>query len=327
MSGFIDLWPGQASAYAGELDLLILAFTVLIVLLSAPVFILITVFAFKYRRGKAADRTHPKNRSVGMETSWALIPFVLMLGFYAWATVLFIGQQTAPADALEIDVVAKQWMWKYQHPGGQREINDLHVPVDRNVKLVMASQDVIHSLYIPALRVKQDVVPGRYTSLWFKADKPGTYRLACAEFCGAEHSEMGGSFIVLSEADYAGWLDRAKTDLSLAAEGAALFRERGCSGCHGPAATVHAPPMEGLFGSPVPLEDGSTVTADEQYIRDSILLPQSQIAAGYPHIMPTFENVLDEGEVLKLVAYIKSLANETPPADGGSDIGEQGDSR
>jgi cytochrome c oxidase subunit 2 len=310
----IDLWPANASAYADQVDLLLTAFTVLIVALSAPVFILMAVFALKYRRGRPADRRHPIDNSVGVETSWALIPFVLLLGFYVWATWLFVDLHRNPADALQIDVVAKQWMWKFQHPGGQREINTLHVPTGEPVVLTMASEDVIHSLYIPALRIKQDVVPGRYTTLHFTADRPGSWRLECAEFCGTDHSVMGGTFIAMTPEDYADWLSTASTDATLAAAGAEIFRARGCSGCHGPSSTVHAPPLAGLYGGPVPLADGSVVTADDQYIRDSILLPQKQIAAGYPAIMPTFANQLSEEDVLKLVAYVKSLADDAPGA-------------
>jgi cytochrome c oxidase subunit 2 len=252
------------------------------------------------------------NRNLWLETSWAVVPFVLILVFYVWATWLYFDLQRTPADALEINVVAKQWMWKFEHPGGQREINELHVPLGQTIKLTLASQDVIHSLFIPALRLKQDVVPGRYTQMWFTADRPGVYRLTCAEFCGTDHSVMGGRFVVMDERDYARWLEESDVDLTLAEAGAALFRSHGCSGCHGASATVHAPSLEGLYGSPVPLEGGEIVTADEQYIRDSILLPQSQIAAGYPRIMPTFRNVLSEDEVLKLVAYIKALRNGEP---------------
>ena len=307
MSDFIALWPGAASAYSHEVDVLIGAFTVLIVSLSAPVFILIVVFATKYRRGKPADRRHATDRNIWLEVSWTLIPFVLLIGFYIWSTDLFIEIHHAPGDALEIDVVAKQWMWKFKHPEGQGEINELHVPSGEAVRLVMASQDVVHSLFVPALRLKQDVVPGRYTAMWFTADRPGTYRLACAEFCGTDHSVMGGSIVVMEPAHYARWLEATDTDQSLAAEGAVLFRQRGCSGCHGHSTMVHAPQLAGLYMRPGPLESGETVIADAQYLRDSILLPQAEIAAGYPAIMPTFANVLDEEEVLKLVAYIRSL--------------------
>ncbi len=194
------LLPAEASAYSHQVDIFALAFLSLVIALSAPVFILITAFAVKYRRGKEANRVHPPQKSAWMEISWAAIPFLCLLGFFAWATALFATRYAPPADALTIDVVVKQWMWKFQHPEGQGEIDELHVPVGRPVKLVMASQDVIHSLYIPSLRLKQDVVPGRYTTMWFTADRPGVFGLACAEFCGTDHSVMGGKFIALDAA-------------------------------------------------------------------------------------------------------------------------------
>ncbi|MEN2976508.1 cytochrome c oxidase subunit II (plasmid) [Tistrella bauzanensis] len=325
-------WAGEASAHAGQVDLLVLGFTLLVAALSLPVFVLMVVFALRYRRGRAANRRHPINRNVWIEVSWAIIPFVLIVVFFVWATSLYVDIYHPPDDAIDIQVEAKQWMWKFQHPGGQREIDELHVPAGQPVRLTMASQDVIHSLYVPALRLKRDVVPGRYVSMWFTADKPGDYVMTCAEFCGTDHSTMGGRLVVMAPADYARWLAETDVDRSLAAQGAALFRRAGCSGCHGAAATVHAPPLAGLYGRPVPLDDGSVVTADDQYIRDSILLPQAQIAAGYPRIMPTFRNILDEAQVLQLVAYIKSLANDPPssqsPADdhpaGGRPPVEQG---
>jgi cytochrome c oxidase subunit 2 len=311
VSGFLSLAPEQASAYGGAVDTLFIAFAALVVLLSAPVFILMLVFAVKYRRGRTVDRTHARNRNVWLEVSWALLPFLLILGFFVWATKLFFDEQRPPPGALQIAVVAKQWMWKFQHPGGQAEIDELHVPTGEPVTLTMASQDVIHSLYVPALRIKQDVLPGRYTRLWFTVDAAGTYPLDCAEFCGTDHSAMTGRLIAMAPADYATWLEDAGTDRSLAAEGEALFRSSGCSGCHGPSSTVHAPNLEGLFGRPVPLASGEVVTADEQYVRDSILLPQAQVAAGYPAIMPTYANLLGEDEVMALVAYIRSLGG--PP--------------
>jgi cytochrome c oxidase subunit 2 len=306
-------WPGTISAHAAGVDRLFVEVVVLVLMLSAPVFILTIVFAFRYRRGKPADRRHAPRRNVWVEVSWAVIPFLLLIAFYVQATEQFADLYRPPAGAMPIDVVAKQWMWKFQHPEGQQEINELHVPAGVPVTLTMASQDVIHSLFIPALRIKQDVVPGRYTHMWFRADRPGSYQLLCAEFCGTDHSLMGGHFIVMTPGDYATWLQRSRVDDTLAAQGAALFRSRGCSGCHGPSSTVHAPPLEGLFGSTVPLQDGRTVIADAQYIRDSILLPQSQIAAGYPPIMPTFQNQLSEDEVLKLVAYVESLGAAKEP--------------
>jgi cytochrome c oxidase subunit 2 len=316
MLAAIPLWPPTASEHAAQIDALIWAFTGFIALLTAPVFVLITAFAIKYRHGKEADRTHASSGSVLIETSWAAIPFVLALGFFGYSTWLFFQVTEAPADALVIDVVAKQWMWKFEHPGGQREIDELHVPAGRPVKLVMISQDVIHSLYLPALRIKQDVLPGRYTTLWFNADRPGGYPLRCAEFCGFDHSVMGGRFVVLSPGDYAAWLQRSGTDGDLASQGAAMFRSFGCSGCHGPASSRRAPPLEGVFGQPVALDDGQVVLADEQYVRDSILYPGRQVAAGYKPIMPTFAGQVSEEQLLRLTAYVKSLAwpaQETRP--------------
>jgi cytochrome c oxidase subunit 2 len=314
MGGFIPLWPEAASAHAGTVDLLVVAFTVVMVLLTAPVFILIVVFAVKYRRGKPANRAHPVNRNVWLEVSWSVVPFLLILGFFIWAAWLYFDLRHPPGDAMEIDVVAKRWMWKFQHPEGQREIDDLHVPAGQAVMLSMTSEDVIHSLFVPALRLKQDVLPGRTTTMWFDANRPGSYTLECAQFCGTDHSRMGGRLIVMTGQDYARWLAGTQDGGSLAAEGKALFRNLGCSGCHGAAATVHAPLLDGLFGRPVPLQDGTVVMADAQYIRDSILQPNAQIAAGYPAIMPTFQNLVDEAQVQQLVAYIKSLGDH--PAEG-----------
>ncbi len=313
MNHLLHFWAGEASSHADSVDALMAAFLVLTVLLAAPVFILMAVFAVKYRRGKTANRKHAVNRNVWVEISWSLIPFVAMLVFYVWSTSLFAALYHPPANALNIDVVAKQWMWKFQHPAGQREIDELHVPAGQPVKLTMASQDVIHSLFVPALRLKQDVVPGRYTTMWFTADAPGRYALVCAQFCGANHSLMGGELVVMSATDYARWLEQSKVDSSLAEQGKALFTSRGCSGCHSPASTVHAPPLEGVYGSTVMLEGGQAVLADEQYLRDSIMLPQRQIVAGYPHIMPTYQNVLGEEDLLKLVAYLKSLRGQDKP--------------
>jgi cytochrome c oxidase subunit 2 len=307
MSRFITLWPDQASAHAGDVDLLVVAFTVLIVLLAAPVAFLIFIFAVKYRRGKNANREHAPNRKVWLEVSWAVLPFVAVLGFYLWSTSLFFDLNRPPPGTLDIYIVAKRWMWKAQHLGGQREIDELHVPIGQAVRLIMSSQDVIHSFYVPALRIKQDVVPGRVTTMWFEADKPGVYWMTCAEFCGTDHSAMGGKFHAMTPDDYAAWLARSGVDRSLSAGGEILFRTYGCSGCHAAGSAVHAPDLAGLFGRPVALASGDTIIADEQYIRDSILLPQKQIAVGYEPIMPTFKNVLSEDELVQLVEYIKSL--------------------
>lgn len=301
------LWPTAASPYAVSVDHLVFAFTALVVVLAGPVFLLTFAFAVKYRRTKDVNRQHAPDRNVWLEVSWAAIPFVLVLAFYTRATFLFVELDRPTPGALTINVTAKQWMWKMQHPGGQREIDELHVPVGETIRLVMTSEDVIHSFYLPALRIKRDVVPGRYSTLSFTADRAGSYRLSCAEFCGADHSLMGGRIEVMEPGAYGRWLEASNVDHSLAQEGAALFRRFGCSGCHGESSTVKAPALGGLYGRPVALDGGGTIVADEQYIRDSILLPGKQVTAGYPNIMPTFANVVGEDDLVRLVAYIKSL--------------------
>lgn len=301
-------WPAQLSAHAAQVDLLLAAFTGFTALLGLPAIVLLVWFAIRYRKGSPADRSRRPRGNPWLEFSWMLGPFVAALGFYVWATWMYLDLNRPPDGALEIHVVAKQWMWKFQHPGGQREIDELHVPTGQPVKLVMISQDVIHSLYFPDLRIKRDVLPDRYTVEWFEAREPGDYRLQCAEFCGTDHASMGGVLHVMRPEAYAAWLELSGTDRSLAAQGEALFRRYGCSGCHGAASKVHAPSLAGVYGSPVPLSDGSVIVADERYVRDSILFPASQVAAGYAPIMPSFRNLLGEDDIVKLVAYIKSLA-------------------
>jgi cytochrome c oxidase subunit 2 len=309
------LWPSlaQASSHAVEVDWMIGGFAVVLIVLTVPVFVLMAWFAIKYRRGSQADRSNRPRGDTGLETLWSLGPFVLSLGFFGWAAWSYMGLAAAPANALEIDVVAKQWMWKFQHPGGQREIDALHVPVGRPVLLRMISQDVIHSLYLPALRIKQDVLPGRYTTLWFRAKETGTFRLTCAEFCGLSHAIMGGSLVIMQPNAYADWLRAQPSEGTLAAQGELLFRRFGCGGCHDAGGTVHAPPLENLSGSPVPLASGGIVVADDRYIRDSILLPNKEVAAGYPAIMPSFQGQIGEGDLIALIAYVKSRKTQNRP--------------
>jgi cytochrome c oxidase subunit 2 len=208
---------------------------------------------------------------------------------------------------MDIYVVAKQWMWKLQHVDGQREIDELHVPVDRDVKLIMTSQDVVHSFYIPAFRIKQDVIPGRYTTLWFHATRPGTYHLFCAEYCGTQHSGMIGSIVVMAPEDYEAWLSGGGGEGSLASTGQKLFQQLGCGSCHRSDTQGRGPNLSGVFGKPVLLEDGRTVTADENYVRESILNPGAKIVAGFKNIMPSFQGVVNEEQLLGLIAYVKSL--------------------
>lgn len=312
MTGGPDViwWPVTASHFAAKVDWLFAALILVGSMLSVPPLVALVYLVAKYRYDRDVDRTHPPRREVWLEAGWTIVPFLLMLGLFTWAARLYYDEENMPAHGLEISVVAKQWMFKFQHPGGQRELDELHVPVNQVVKLTMISQDVIHDVYIPALRIKQDVLPGRTTGLWFKADRVGTYKLNCAEYCGAFHSLMGKRVVVMTQKDYQAWLHQAETDVGLAADGARLFRSLGCSGCHLGKGPVHAPPLAGVYGSPVPLSDGSFVLADGAYIRDSILQPAKQIVAGYSNDMPSFAGRVSEGDLQRLVAYVQSLAME-----------------
>ena len=311
MPGF-PFWPERASAYAGTLDFLFISLLVIAALTTALVVFLLVLFAAKYRHTSTAPRDEPTKKTWRWEVGWTAASLLVFVGLAMWGANLYLKLYNPPAHALQIFVVGKQWMWKAQHPGGQREINELHVPAGQDVRLVMASQDVIHSFYIPALRIKHDVVPGRYETMWFRADKVGRYHLFCAEYCGTDHAHMGGWLTVMEPRDYAGWLRNQGGQMTLAAQGEQLFRHYGCSGCHEPGGTVRAPNLDGVFGSPVPLSDGSVVVADERYVRDSILDPKREVAAGYQPVMPTFAGQVGEDDLAKLVAYIQSLGSGRP---------------
>ena len=309
------LWPAAASNAATNVDYLISAFTAVTLLLTVPIFLAITYFALKYRVGRRADRGHTSDRNVKLELSWMLIPFFLTLTFFAWGAQLFDTAKHPPGNALQIQAIGRQWMWKFQHPGGQGEINDLHVPAGQPVLINMISQDVIHSLYLPAFRVQMETLPGRYTQVWFTANLPGAYRLYCSEYCGTDHSVMDGEIFVMTPRDYEHWLTQAGSSQSLAASGKRLFASYGCSGCHGAAATVRAPMLAALYQRPVPLEGGGTVIADDTYIRDKILNPDHNLIAGYKQVMPSYSGIIPEDELIQLIAYIKT--------DENGDAGEQ----
>ncbi|HEX4739581.1 MAG TPA: cytochrome c oxidase subunit II [Allosphingosinicella sp.] len=312
MQGF-PFWPARAGGgYAMQWDALFIGLLIVAVLTVGLVLFLMILYAARYRHDSKADRSDRTKKSWRFELSWTAASLIVFVALGLWGAHLFVKLYQPPKDALQIFVVGKQWMWKAQHPGGQREIDELHVPAGRDVRLVMASQDVIHSFFIPALRVKHDVVPGRYETLWFRADKPGRYHLFCAEYCGTDHARMGGWIVVMAPRQYAEWLNNNGGQPTLAAQGAILFRRFGCSGCHGPGRAVRAPPLEGVYGGPVPLSDGSVVIADDRYIRDSILMPKAQVAAGYQPIMPSFAGQIGEDDLAKLVAYIQSLGPEKP---------------
>ena len=309
--------PPVASTIAPRVDALFYAVTATTAIVAVAVFVALVYFGIRYRAGSPVHRHEDmpeaqRRARVRIELAWTLIPLLLFLTAFAWAARLYVERSAAPPGALEVAVVARQWMWKFEHAGGQREIDELHVPRGESVKLTMTSQDVIHSFFVPAFRIKQDVLPGRYTDAWFTATKTGRYHLFCAEYCGTDHARMGsGDVIVLEPVEFQRWLDAQGSTQDAATRGANVFRESGCSGCHGASATVHAPDLAGIYGKPVPLSNGSMVLADERYLRDSILLPHKEVAAGYEPIMPSFAGRISEEDLFDLVAYIRSLAHAT----------------
>ncbi len=324
--------PDSASTVSGRVDSLFLVLVLLALLFAVPVAGLIIYFAVKYRRGTDVDRTNAPNENLKLETTWIVIPLILSMGIFSWGARLYFDLYTVPKDGMDIYVLGRQWMWEFKYPTGQRELNVLHVPVGRNVRLTMISEDVIHSFYVPAFRVKHDVLPGRYTVAWFQATKPGTYHLFCAEYCGTEHSGMIGSVVAMDLKDYQTWLDQNRTasggviaentssstqatpPQTMAQAGALTFQHLGCAACHHPSGDGAGPSLVGVYGKPVQLIYGQTVLADTNYIRDSIIDPNAQIAAGgYDPIMPTYAEQISEDDLVKLVEYIKSLGTETRP--------------
>jgi cytochrome c oxidase subunit 2 len=302
------LFPERASTIAGSVDAVYFVLVAITVFFSVLIFGLVFYFAIKYRRRRPDEIPAPIHGSLRLELFWSIAPGIIALALFGWGTAIYFRNAAPPPGAMEIYVVGKQWMWKLQHPEGQREINELHVPVGRPVKLIMATEDVIHSFYIPAFRVKMDVVPGRYTTLWFQPTKPGEYHLFCAEYCGNQHSAMKGSVYVMDPVDYENWLGGAATGESMAQAGEALFQRLGCYTCHRADAPGRGPVLAGLFGGKVLLETGETVVADEAYLRESILRPAAKVVAGYRTQMPTFQGQVTEEQLLQLIAYIKSLA-------------------
>jgi cytochrome c oxidase subunit 2 len=318
MRDWMAFRPEPASSIAGSVDAFFFFLVGLSLSFVALIGVLELVFALRYRRQSEDEVPLPIRPSVRLEVLWIAVPFALSMVIFGWGASLYYAMQRAPEDALEIYVTGKQWMWKLQHSTGRQEINELHVPLGRKVKLIMTSEDVIHDFFVPAFRVKNDVLPGRYTTLWFEATRPGRYRLFCAEYCGTDHSRMGGWVHVLEPADYQAWLGGGPAEGSLSAAGQQLFEQFACHTCHRADAQGRGPVLDGLYGSTVHLADGRRVTADENYIRESILVPQARIVAGYqaPVLMPSFQGQLSEAQLVQLLAYVKSLARDPEPAGG-----------
>ena len=314
----IPLFPPTAAEGAHQIDLLYFFISAVTIVMTLLIFLAIVYFAYRYRRSVNPRPTQIEG-STKLELTWSIIPFIVMLVMFGWGADLYYKAQNPPKDAMEIFVTGKQWMWKIQYPNGGREIDELHVPVGQPVKLTMASEDVIHSFSIPAFRVRHDVVPGHYDSLWFTATKPGRYHLFCTEFCGNQHANMVGWVDVLDQRAYANWASGGGAQGTLAEQGEQQFQQQGCSTCHLLDQQGRCPNLRGLYNKPVQLANGETVIADDAYIRESILNPNAKIVAGFePNVMPNFNGQLSEQSVIALIAYVKSLSPTTPASQQGS---------
>ena len=308
------LFPEAASTMATRVDALYFFLLAIAVFFSVLIAGLIVYYAIRYHRRSPDQVGAQIHGGMVLEIGWTVIPFLITMVIFVWGASVYYAMARPPDETLNVYVVGKQWMWKFQHLDGQREIDELHVPVGRAVKLIMTSEDVIHDVFVPAFRVKADVLPGRYTHIWFQATKPGRYHLFCAEYCGTRHSGMIGEVVVMEPSEYQTWLSGGTSEGSLASAGAKLFQDLACNTCHRPDAQGRGPVLDGLFGKTVQLQNGNTVTVDEAYVRESILHPTAQVASGFQPIMPTFQGLVTEEQLLELVEYVKSLKQDTPNA-------------
>ena len=307
MSKDFQLHPDTASTFAWQVDYLYFLLIALSVVFTVGVFAVLIIFSVKYRRRSDDERPRPIHGSTALELAWSIIPLFMAIGVFTLGAEIYFRMYRPPADAIDIFVVGKQWMWKIQHPDGMREINELHIPVNQPVKLTMTSEDVIHAFSVPAFRTKRDVVPGRYTTMWFEATETGEFHLFCAEYCGTQHSTMIGRVVVMEAVEYQQWLGGGVSGESMVDAGARQFEQLGCSTCHKAESGGRGPTLVGVFGEPVRLATGEIITVDEAYVRESILAPSTKIVNGYQPIMPTFQGQISEETLMQLLTYIKSL--------------------
>ena len=319
MQSQLPLYPPEASNFAPHVDGLMIFVTSVCVFFAAAITFAIIYFFFKYHR-KAPDAVGvPIHGDSRLEAAWIIVPLIIAMVMFSWGAVIYVDYRHTPSDTLDIYVVGKQWMWKVQQPNGLKEINELHVPVGRNIRLTLASEDVIHDFFVPAFRVKMDVIPGNnhYNTMWFRPTKAGRYHFFCSQYCGTNHALMGGWVIVMEPTEYAAWLSGSGAgEANPVTAGEKLFLEKACATCHVANGSGRAPSLNGLYDAKVLLADGTTVTADEAYIRESILQPNAKIVAGYQPLMPTFQGQLTEEQIIALTAYIKSLKSQPVPAKG-----------
>jgi cytochrome c oxidase subunit II len=304
--------PEQASSIARSVDQLYFFLTAVTLFFTALIFSVIFYFMIKYRRRSPDERPKAIEGSFPLEVLWTAIPTLIVAVIFVWSSTLYFRNAEPPKGSMEIFVTGKQWMWKVEHPEGQREINELHVPLGRPVKLTITSEDVIHDFFVPAFRVKKDVLPGRFTSLWFEATKVGTFHLFCAQYCGAFHAGMIGSIVVQEPDEYERWLAGGAPGESMEQAGEKVYQASGCPTCHLADGTGLGPSLLGVFGHPVRLTTGETVTADDAYMRESILLPKAKVVLGYSPIMPSFQGQLTEEQLNNVIAYLRALGKAQP---------------
>lgn len=318
MQSWVPFVPDSASTFSWKVDAVYFYLSGITLFFTLLISAILIFFVLRYRRRSPYEIPRPIAGSHKLETLWSVIPFLIAMTIFGWASKVYFEQYSPPQNAVEVYVVGKQWMWKIQHSTGQREINELHVPIGRKIKLIMTTEDVIHSFFVPAFRMKADVVPGKYTTQWFEATKTGTYHLFCAEYCGMNHSGMIGSVIVMESREFDNWLSGNAASGTPASQGQQLFQSLGCASCHGQNGEGgRGPTLAGVFGKKTQLQTGESVTVDEGYVRESILNPQAKLVAGFGAIMPTFQGQVREDQLMQLVAFIKSLQaggqTEAPP--------------
>ena len=318
MQSQLPLYPEQASNFASSVDALMLFMIAVCLFFALGICAAVIYLFFRYRRRDPNEVGVPIHGNMRLEITWIVLPFFLLMAMFGWGAVVFVNFRHMPPDTLDIQVIGKQWMWKLQQPNGRREINELHIPVNRNVRLIMASEDVIHDFFVPAFRTKMDVVPGHYNTMWFRATEVGRYHFFCSQYCGTNHAVMGGWVTVMTADEYAAWLSGAIGSGDPVADGEKLFEQLACNTCHLPDGKGRGPSYNGVYGSKVRLADGSTVVADDAYIRESILQPNAKIVAGFQPVMPSFQGLVTEDQILALTAYIKSMKDQTPPGKAGA---------
>lgn len=306
--GGIPLFPEAASSFASEVDALYLFIVAVSAFFTVAVSAAVVFFAFRYRRKHPEEIGAHIEGSLPLELLWSIIPTIISMVMFAWGAKLFYEIRRPPAEAMQIYAVGKQWMWKFQHTGGQREINELHVPVGRPIKVLVTSEDVLHDLYFPSFRTKIDAIPGRYQPLWFEATKPGRYHIFCAEYCGTKHSGMIGTVIVMEPQQYQDWLAGGGSEGTMAERGAKLFNDLACNTCHLDSGQGRGPSLKDIVGKPVELAGGQTAIVDEGYLRESILNSQAKIVKGFTPLMPTFQGLVSEEGLAALIEHIKSLS-------------------